>query len=83
MFSGCQKQNGRKSRGQRYSVVPNESATTYHAVWHHENVAFKVGRPFTYSDLAIETLLTLRELYRLTHRSTEGFAKGLMSSVVP
>jgi len=46
--------------------------------WHHENVAFKVGRPFTYSDLAIETLLTLRELYRLTYRSTEGFAKGLM-----
>ena len=46
--------------------------------WHHENDAFKVGRPFTYSDLAIETLLTLRELYRLTYRSTEGFAKGLM-----
>jgi len=46
--------------------------------WQHENDDIKVGRPFVYSDLAIETLLTLRELYRLTYRSTEGFAKGLM-----
>jgi len=46
--------------------------------WQHENDAFKVGRPFVYSDLAIETLLALRELYRLTYRSTEGFANGLM-----
>ena len=27
--------------------------------WQHENEDFKVGRPFVYSDLAIETLLTL------------------------
>jgi hypothetical protein len=46
--------------------------------WQHENDDIKVGRPFVYSDLAIETLLSLRELYRLTYRSTEGFAKGLM-----
>jgi len=46
--------------------------------WQHENDDIKVGRPFVYSDLAIETLLTLRELYHLTYRSTEGFAKGLL-----
>jgi hypothetical protein len=49
------------------------------AQWRHENNNFKVGRPFTYSDLAIETLLTLRELFRLTYRGTEGFAKGIIA----
>ena len=49
--------------------------------WQHENDDIKVGRPFVYSDLAIETLLTLRELYHLTYRSTEGFAKGLLGLV--
>jgi hypothetical protein len=49
------------------------------AQWRHENDNFKVGHPFTYSDLAIETLLTLRELFRLTYRGTEGFANGLTS----
>jgi len=49
------------------------------AQWRHENDNFKVGRPFTYSDLAIETLLTLRELFRLTYRGTEGFAKSVLS----
>jgi hypothetical protein len=49
------------------------------AQWRHENNNINVGRPFTYSDLAIETLLTLRELFRLTYRRTEGFAQGLIS----
>ena len=49
------------------------------AEWRHENNNFKVGRPFTYSDLAIETLLTLRELFRLTYRRTEGFAKSVLA----
>jgi hypothetical protein len=48
------------------------------AQWRHENEELKVGRPFVYSDRAIETLLTLRELFRLTYRSTEGFAKGMI-----
>jgi hypothetical protein len=47
------------------------------AEWRHENGEMKVGRPFVYSDRAIETLLTLRELFRLTYRSTEGFAKSV------
>jgi len=45
--------------------------------WEHDNGASKVGRPFTYSDLAIETLLTLRELFRLPYRQTEGFGRAL------
>ncbi len=45
--------------------------------WEHENAATKVGRPFVFSDLAIETLLTLRELFRLPYRQTEGFGRGL------
>jgi hypothetical protein len=45
--------------------------------WEHENAATKVGRPFVYSDLAIETLLTLRELFRLPYRQTEGLGRAL------
>ncbi|QDV78343.1 IS5 family transposase [Botrimarina mediterranea] len=45
--------------------------------WEHENEAKKNGRPFTYSDLAIETLLTIRELFRLPYWQTEGFGKAL------
>ena len=45
--------------------------------WEHDNVEWKVGRPFTYSDLAIETLLTLRELFRLPYRQTEGLGRAL------
>ena len=46
--------------------------------WRHDNKESKVGRPFVYSDMAIETILTLRELFKLTYRSTEGFVKGVM-----
>ena len=45
--------------------------------WEHDNAASKVGRPFTYSDVAIETLLTLRELFRLPYRQTEGLGQAL------
>ena len=41
--------------------------------WEHENAEKRAGHPFVYSDLAIETLLTiLRELFRLPYRQTEG-----------
>src|SRR5215469_15708408 len=46
--------------------------------WRHENDDIKVGRPFVYSDRAIETILTLRELFRLTYRATEGFTKSIV-----
>ena len=45
--------------------------------WKHDNAETKVGRPFIYSDVAIETLLTLRELFRLPYRQTEGFGRAL------
>ena len=41
--------------------------------WNHKNDEGRQGRPFQFSDLAIETLLTVRELYQLPYRRTEGF----------
>ena len=48
------------------------------ASWEHANEERKVGRPFTYSDGAIECLLTLRELFRLPYRQTEGLGRALV-----
>jgi IS5 family transposase len=45
--------------------------------WAHANSVRKVGRPFVYSDRAIECLLTLRELFRLAYRQTEGLGRSL------
>jgi hypothetical protein len=41
--------------------------------WKHDNADQGQGRPFPFSDLAIETLLTIRELFPRPHRGTEGF----------
>jgi hypothetical protein len=46
--------------------------------WEHDNDEPKIGRPFTYSDTAIECLLALRELFRLPYRQTEGLGRGLV-----
>jgi hypothetical protein len=46
--------------------------------WGHENDEPKVGRPFTYSDTAIECLLVLRELFQLPYRQTEGLGRSLV-----
>ena len=46
--------------------------------WEHDNAEVRAGRPFVYSDLAIDTLLTLRELFRLPYRQTEGFGRALV-----
>lgn len=46
--------------------------------WEHDNAVCRAGHPFVYSDLAIETLLTLRELFRLPYRQTEGFGRALV-----
>jgi len=46
--------------------------------WEHDNVEVRAGHPFVYSDLAIETLLMLRELFRLPYRQTEGFGQALV-----
>ncbi len=45
--------------------------------WTHTNDIPKVGRPFVFSDRAIECLLTLRELFRLPYRQTEGLGRSL------
>lgn len=49
------------------------------ASWEHANQGVKVGRPFTYSDGAIECLLALRELFRLPYRQTEGLGRALVT----
>lgn len=48
------------------------------ATWEHANHAVKVGRPFTYSDTAIECLLALRELFQLPYRQTEGLGRAVV-----
>ncbi|MBX7167950.1 MAG: IS5 family transposase [Pirellulales bacterium] len=45
--------------------------------WEHDNAEKKNGRPFKYSDRAIECLLALRELFRLPYRQTEGLGRAL------
>jgi hypothetical protein len=45
--------------------------------WNHRNEMTKVGRPYVYSDVAIECLLMLRELFRLPYRQTEGLGRSL------
>ena len=47
--------------------------------WEHPNKETKVGRPFVYSDTAIECLLTIRELLKLPYRQTEGFGRSLVA----
>jgi hypothetical protein len=44
--------------------------------WRHQGPARR-GAQFRFSDSAIECLLTLRAVYRLTLRATEGFARSL------
>jgi len=39
------------------------------------------GRPFVYSDSAVEMVLTLRELYRLPLRSAQGFARSIFRCI--
>jgi hypothetical protein len=46
--------------------------------WEHDNDEPKNGRPFTYSDMAVECLLALRELFRLPYRQTEGLERSLV-----
>jgi hypothetical protein len=45
--------------------------------WEHANEKSRVGHPFVYSDTAIESLLMLRELFRLPYRQTEGLGRSL------
>ena len=46
-------------------------------LWNHRNQGCRRGRPFVYSDTAIETLLIVREVFHLTYRSAEGFGRNI------
>jgi hypothetical protein len=66
------------------SLVERGSVTVWFsdealASWRHPNAESKVGRPFVYSDSAIECLLTLGELFKLPYRQTEGFGRSLIA----
>ena len=47
--------------------------------WNPQTHEYRRGRPFVYSDTAIETLLIVREVFHLTYRSTEGFGRNIFS----
>ena len=47
------------------------------ALWEADEDPWKIGRPFVFSNIAIEMLLTLREAYQLTLRATQGFAQSI------
>lgn len=49
------------------------------AAWNHANTEVRRGRPFVYSDTAVECLLTLREVFRLPYRQTEGLARSVIA----
>jgi hypothetical protein len=49
------------------------------AAWNHANAEVRRGRPFVYSDTVVECLLTLREVFRLPYRQTEGLARSLIA----
>lgn len=51
------------------------------AAWEHTNSEIKVGRPFTYSNTAIECLLAIRELFQLPYRQTEGLGRSLVKLI--
>lgn len=72
----------RNWRGYNESLVRRGDVTIWFsedalASWEHPNDVTKVGRPFVYSDTAIECLLTIRELFQLPYRQTEGFGRAL------
>lgn len=47
--------------------------------WENEKKTGKQGRPKMYSDIAIETCLTLGTVFHLSLRATEGFVNSLLS----
>jgi hypothetical protein len=59
----------------RGSLTPWVDQGTLQA-WRHQGPSQRGGQ-FRFSDLAIECLLTLRAVYHLTLRATEGFARSL------
>jgi hypothetical protein len=50
-------------------------------LWNEQKKSGKRGKPKTYSNLAIETALTLREVFHLPLRQVEGFLSGILSKM--
>ena len=48
-------------------------------LWNHKNQGYRRGRPFVYSDTAIEALLIVREVFHITYRSAEGVGQNTFS----
>ncbi|GIX03808.1 MAG: hypothetical protein KatS3mg113_0814 [Planctomycetaceae bacterium] len=64
------------------SLVPRGSVTLWFspeivAHWRHTNDPPKPGRPFFYSNTAIECLLVLREVFQVAYRQIEGLGRSL------
>ena len=49
--------------------------------WYSEPERYKRGRPYIYSDVAIQALLSIREVFYLTYRSLEGLGQSLFSMI--
>jgi hypothetical protein len=47
--------------------------------YENEHISRSPGRPKKYSQLAIKTILILKQVYRLTFRSAQGFVKSLFN----
>lgn len=47
--------------------------------WYNREHTGKQGKPFIYTDTAIETALTIREVFHLPLRQTEGFLNSLLT----
>lgn len=49
--------------------------------WHHDDRSSDRGRPRKYSDMAITCGLTLKAIFNLTFRTTEGFVRSLIGQL--
>ncbi|MBR4751358.1 MAG: transposase [Thermoguttaceae bacterium] len=49
--------------------------------WYSAPDCNKQGRPYTYSDVAIQTLLSIREVFHLTYRSHEGLGQSFFPAL--
>ncbi len=51
--------------------------------WHEEQKTGKRGKPKQFSNTAIQTALTLQQVFRLPLRSTEGFLASILDRITP
>ena len=49
--------------------------------WYSAPDCNKQGRPYTYSDVAIQTLLSILEVFHLTYRSLEGLGQSFFPAL--